>query len=76
MARDFACYSFVPKANMPIKVIVLDDTCKGTGQPNYAGGSLDQIRLDWLKQELQAGQDNNQLMIIAAHIPFRVYKDW
>jgi len=75
MARDFACYSFVPKANMPIKVIVLDDTCKGTGQPNYAGGSLDQIRLDWLKQELQAGQDNNQLMIIAAHIPFRVYKD-
>ncbi|QOX79103.1 TIGR03768 family metallophosphoesterase [Trichlorobacter lovleyi] len=70
---SFACYSFVPKANIPIKVIVLDDTCKGTGQPNYAGGALDQIRLDWLKSELQAGQDNNQLMIIAAHIPFNVY---
>jgi len=70
---SFACYSFVPKANIPIKVIVLDDTCKGTGQPNYAGGALDQIRLDWLKKELQAGQDNNQLMIIAAHIPFNVY---
>jgi hypothetical protein len=72
---SFACYSFVPKANIPIKVIVLDDTCKGTGQPNYAGGALDQIRLDWLKKELQAGQDNDQLMIIAAHIPFNVYKN-
>lgn len=73
MGSDFACYSFVPKANIPIKMIVLDDTCKGPGQPNYAGGALDQTRLDWLKKELQAGQDNNQLMIIAAHIPFNVY---
>lgn len=75
MGSDSACYSFVPKANIPIKIIVLDDTCKGPGQPNYAGASLDQVRLDWLKQELQAGQDNNQLMIIAAHIPFKVYKN-
>lgn len=75
MGSDFACYSFVPKAGIPIKMIVLDDTCKGPGQPNYAGGALDQTRLDWLKKELQAGQDNNQLMIIAAHIPFNVYKE-
>jgi metallophosphoesterase (TIGR03768 family) len=75
MGSDFACYSFVPKTNIPIKIIVLDDTCKGPGQPNYAAGSLDQVRLDWLKSELQAGQDNNQLMIIAAHIPFNVYKN-
>ena len=26
VTNDFACYSFEPKANMPIKVIVLDDT--------------------------------------------------
>lgn len=71
---DFACYSFVPKTEIPIKVIVLDDTCKGPGQPNYAAGSLDQTRLDWLTAELQAGQDNNQLMIIAAHIPFKPYR--
>lgn len=70
-----ACYSFVPKTNVPIKVIVLDDTVKGAGQPNYAAGCLDQARLDWLKTELQAGQDNNQLMIIAAHIPFNTYKN-
>ncbi len=75
MGSGFACYSFVPKAAIPIKIIVLDDTCKGSGQPNYAAGSLDQFRLDWLKNELQAGQDNNQLMIIAAHIPFNVYKN-
>ncbi|MDO9043146.1 MAG: TIGR03768 family metallophosphoesterase [Desulfocapsaceae bacterium] len=70
----FACYSFVPKADIPIKIIVLDDTCKKPGEPNYAAGSLDQLRLDWLRYQLQAGQDNNQLMIIAAHIPFKVYK--
>jgi metallophosphoesterase (TIGR03768 family) len=75
MASDFACYSFLPKSEIPIKIIVLDDTCKGAGQPNYAAGSLDRIRLDWLKAQLQAGQDNNQLMIIAAHIPFHTYKD-
>jgi metallophosphoesterase (TIGR03768 family) len=75
MGSDFACYSFVPKPNIPIKVIVLDDTCKGSGQPNYAAGSLDQTRLDWLTKELQAGQDNNQLMIIAAHIPFNTYRN-
>lgn len=72
---DFACYSFLPKLNLPIKIIVLDDTCKGAGQPDYAAGSLDQQRLDWLKGELQAGQDKNQLMIIAAHIPFQVYQN-
>lgn len=72
---DFGCYSFVPKSNIPIKVVVLDDTCKGAGQPNYAAGSLDQARLDWLTGELQAGQDNDQLVIIAAHIPFHVYRN-
>jgi hypothetical protein len=51
-------------------VISLNDACTGVGNsPNYAGGYLDQARLDWLTSELQAGQDNNQLMIIAAHIP-------
>jgi hypothetical protein len=71
----FACYSFVPKSQVPIKVIVLDDTVKGAGQPNYAAGCIDQPRLDWLEKELQAGQDNNQLMIVAAHIPFRPYRN-
>lgn len=67
--NDFTSYSFLPKQNVPIKVIVLDDTCKGEGQPNYALGCLDAARLTWLESELQLGQDNNQLMIISAHIP-------
>lgn len=67
--NDFASYSFEPKVGIPIKVIVLDDTCKGEGQPNYSLGCLDQKRLDWLISELQQGQNENKLMIIAAHIP-------
>jgi metallophosphoesterase (TIGR03768 family) len=75
LGTDAACYSFVPKANIPIKVIVLDDTCKGIGQPDYAAGCLDATRLTWLTGELQAGQNNNQLMIIAAHIPVKPQTD-
>ena len=67
--NDFACYSFEPKSDMPIKMIVLDDTCKGPNQPYYAAGCLDQQRLTWLENELQDGQTNNKLMVIAAHVP-------
>jgi metallophosphoesterase (TIGR03768 family) len=73
--NDFACYSFQPKSIIPLKVIVLDDTCKGEGQPNNAVGCLDQNRLTWPTNELQAGQNNNQLMIIAAHIPVHPYNN-
>jgi metallophosphoesterase (TIGR03768 family) len=73
--EDFACYSFEPKSDLPIKVIVLDDTNKPddkVGGPFYCGtGSLDRRRLDWLKSELQKGQDEGKLMIIAAHIPIK-----
>jgi metallophosphoesterase (TIGR03768 family) len=68
---DFACYCFEPKPDVPMKVIVLDDTCKGEGQPSYALAGLDQPRIDWLKGELQKGQDEGKLMIIAAHIPVK-----
>ena len=72
--RDFACYSFLPKSDIPLKVIVLDDTTKGPDQLNYALGCLDDDRLDWLLDELDDGQANNQLMIIAAHVPVNPYK--
>jgi metallophosphoesterase (TIGR03768 family) len=73
---DFTSYSFRPKPDLPIKIIVLDDTCKGAGQPNYALGCLDQPRLDWLVGELQKGQDEGMLMIIAAHIPINPQKSF
>ncbi len=72
--EGFACYSFVPKSDIPIKVIVLDDTQReDDGSDDIHGhGFLDQARYDWLKKELADGQANDQLMIIAAHIPIGV----
>jgi len=74
-----ACYSFIPKAGIPLKIIVLDDTCKTTspsaGANFYADGWMDDERLEWLTDELQAGQNANQLMIIAAHCPVNPQTD-
>lgn len=72
--KGFACYSFVPKAQIPLKVIVLDNTQSETdGSHDIHGhGFLDAARLKWLKEELAAGQAADQLMIIAAHIPIGV----
>jgi metallophosphoesterase (TIGR03768 family) len=75
--NGFACYSFIPNADVPIKVIVLDDTQSETDgnyidAPDYGHGSLDETRYNWLVSELDAGQAANQLMIIAAHIPIAV----
>lgn len=74
MGSGFACYSFVPKAGTPLKVIVLDDTQSETdGSHDIHGhGFLDETRWSWLQAELAAGQANNQFMIIAAHIPIAV----
>ncbi len=68
-----SCYSFEPLADMPIKVIMLDDTCK-VDQPDqsamfYGDGWVDAVRYTWLTNELQMGQDADQLMIIACHVP-------
>ena len=70
----FACYSFVPKSDIPLKVIVLDDTQSETdGSHDIHGhGFLDAARWSWLQSELAAGQANNHLMIIAAHVPIAV----
>jgi metallophosphoesterase (TIGR03768 family) len=70
----FACYSFIPKINVPLKVIVLDNTqSELDGSKDIHGhGYLDALRWQWLQAELQAGQDNDQLMIIAAHVPIGV----
>ena len=70
----FACYSFLPKSNMPLKVIVLDDTQSETdGATDIHGhGYLDSHRWAWLQKELAAGQAADQLMIIAAHVPIAV----
>jgi metallophosphoesterase (TIGR03768 family) len=70
----FACYSFVPKATVPLKVIVLDDTQReDDGSLDIHGhGFLDASRWAWLQAELADGQAADQLMIIACHIPICV----
>jgi metallophosphoesterase (TIGR03768 family) len=72
--EGFACYSFVPKSDIPLKVIVLDDTQSETdGSHDIHGhGFLDAPRWRWLQAELAAGQAADQLMIIAAHVPIAV----
>lgn len=73
-----ACYTFEPLTNMPIKVIVLDDTCKtNTIDPKwlYGAGWVDAARYTWLTNELQKGQAADQLMILACHIPIRPQED-
>ena len=70
--NDFASYTFEPKASVPLKVIVLDDTCKANpyaDDSSYARACLDQTRYDWLVNELDKGQAEGKLMIITAHIP-------
>ncbi len=72
--EGFACYSFVPKSAIPIKVIVLDNTQRqDDGATSIHGrGFLDEARWEWLKDELKAGDEANQLMIIASHVPIGV----
>jgi metallophosphoesterase (TIGR03768 family) len=71
-----ACYSFEPKSDLPLKVIVLDNTEDETDAPGpsliYGYGSLANGRTEWLINQLKAGQDKDKLMIIAAHIPIGV----
>ncbi|MDR3373906.1 MAG: TIGR03768 family metallophosphoesterase, partial [Ancalomicrobiaceae bacterium] len=72
--KGFACFSFVPKSDVPIKIIALDDTqIEDDHSPDIHGhGFLDLARWTWLKQELADGDAAGQLMIIAAHIPIGV----
>jgi hypothetical protein len=73
--NDFASYSFDPKSNIPIKIIMLDDTQSEIDyNPSigYGNGSLDQARYYWLISELEKGQAEGKLMIIAAHVPIGV----
>jgi metallophosphoesterase (TIGR03768 family) len=74
VTSGFACYSFEPRADVPVKVIVLDDTNgeDDNGKTAYAHGSLDAERYKWLVNELDKGQAEGKLMIIAAHIPIGV----
>jgi metallophosphoesterase (TIGR03768 family) len=73
----FACYTFEPKSNIPIKVIVLDDTQNASDPDDhgYGHGTLDKERYSWLVSELDKGQAEGKLMIIATHVPIAALSD-
>ena len=73
VTNNLACYSFEPKANLPLKIIVLDDTMtdQNLDFPNGQGG-LNTNQFNWLVHELDKGQAQEKLMIIAAHIPIEL----
>jgi len=73
VTNNLACYSFEPKANLPLKIIVLDDTMtdQNLDWQNGSGG-LNTNQLNWLIGELDSGQAQEKLMIIAAHIPIEL----
>ncbi len=79
LESNSACYTFEPLTNLPLKVIVFDDTCKLIGPSGgpmfYGGGWVDAARYAWLTNELQKGQDAGQLMILACHIPINPQVD-
>ncbi|MCE1164161.1 MAG: TIGR03768 family metallophosphoesterase [Bacteroidetes bacterium] len=73
------CYSFEPKSNLPLKIIVIDDTQDNSDAPVkegiYGHGSLNNGRWEWLMGQLKTGQAENKLMIIAAHVPIGVSEE-
>ena len=73
-AQDgFACYHFYPRAKMPIKFIVINDTDVVNADPY---GYLDQRTYDWLINELDEGEAAGELMVICAHVPLMPYAYW
>jgi metallophosphoesterase (TIGR03768 family) len=72
----FACYTFEPKPGLPLRVLALDDTQRDDDpyDNGYGHISLDKERRDWLFRELDRGQADGVLMIVAAHCPIGVEK--
>ena len=71
-----ACYSFEPNANVPIRVIVLDDTADQEHEfknaMNAAYGYMDTARYNWFSKELAKAKNDKKLVIVALHIPVGV----
>ena len=72
VTTGFACYTFEPKANLPLRVIVFDDTQGDTNFDMHMQGAVDDERFAWLVNELDKGQAEDKLMIISAHVPLHI----
>ncbi|OYY17603.1 MULTISPECIES: TIGR03768 family metallophosphoesterase [unclassified Polynucleobacter] len=70
----FSCYSFLPKEDIPLRIIVLDNVQDPKDQSHdiHGHGYLSATRVKWLRAELMRSQKRNELVIIASHVPLAV----
>ena len=70
----FSCYSFLPKPNIPLRMVVLDDVQDpNDGSHDIHGhGYLSATRLKWLREQLSLAKQKDELVIIASHVPLAV----
>jgi len=67
--NNSAAYTFEPKSDLPLKMIVLDDAQDPNNFDIKEQGYLDEKRFNWLVNELDKGQAEGKLMIVSAHVP-------
>lgn len=80
------CYTLQPKADVPVTLIVLDNTAdqeqKFTDRSATAAGTnaalsfLSNDKLVWLKKQMDQAQAANKLIVVATHIPLGIEQMW
>ncbi len=70
----FSCYSFLPKAEIPLRILVLDNVQdpKDGSHDIHGHAYLSPTRMKWLRSELSLAKEREELIIIASHIPIAV----
>ena len=70
----FSCYSFLPKADIPLRMIVLDNVQdpKDGSHDIHGHGYLSATRVKWLRSQLNLAKKRHELVIIASHVPLAV----
>lgn len=70
----FSCYSFLPKPEIPLRVIVLDNVQdpQDGSRDIHGHGYLSATRVKWLRAELALAKKNQELIIVASHVPLAV----
>lgn len=70
----FTCYSFLPKSDIPLRVIVLDNVQdpQDGSHDIHGHGYLSATRVKWLRSELALAKKRQELIIIASHVPLAV----
>lgn len=70
----FSCYSFLPKAEIPLRMVVLDNVQdpEDGSHDIHGHGYLSATRVKWLRSQLNLAKSRQELVIIASHVPIAV----